>query len=582
MIETKRKTMHLCQLYTFFLFFCILLSACTSSGPEQSLVELERPPLELPEKPNILWIVAEDLSPVLPSFGDSTIATPNLSRLAAEGVRYTNFYSPSGVCAPSRAAIALGMYPTRTGANHMRTGPWFTFNVPQATLERMARYWPPGIPLYEAMPPAGVHMHSHYLRQAGYYCTNNAKEDYQFRREMTAWDESNKKAHWRNRKPGQPFFSIFNINVTHESQIWARAEDSLWVSEDLDVPVPPYLPDNEIGKRDVRRMYSNIKMMDYRVGEILAELEADGLLDSTIIFWYTDHGGPLPRQKRLLYDSGLRVPMIVRFPNKQWANTVDSQMLSFIDLKPTMLSLTGQEPPGYLDGQAWLGAFASAQPRTFIHGAADRFDEVYDQVRAVRNNRFKYIRYYNLDQPYYLPVSYREQMPIMQELLRMHQAGKLNEIQAQWFRPTKVPEELFDTQSDPHELNNLANNPEYQSQLLTLRTEMDRWLSAFEDRGAIPEPEYIEQIWPGGKQPASQTPEFKLIDNHLVLNTSTEGAAIGYQWLNPGEEPSETWTIFQDPIKAKPGKVLIARAHRIGYLPSGALIVEESDLNTNN
>ena len=560
--------------YFPFLFCALLLLSCEEQ-PETSLA-IEETPLDLPARPNIVWIVAEDLSPVIPSFGDSTITTPNISRLAAEGVRYTNFYSPSGVCAPSRAAIALGMYPIHSGAQHMRTGPWFGFNIPQAVFDRMSKFWPEGVPLYEAMPPAEAHMHSHYLRQAGYYCTNNNKEDYQFRREMTAWDESSKEAHWKNRTPGQPFFSIFNINVTHESQIWQRANDSLWVEEDLEVPVPPYLPDTEVGRQDIRRMYSNIKVMDHRVGELLQELEEANLMDSTIIFWYTDHGGPLPRQKRLCYDSGLKVPMIIRFPGQQRANTIDDQLLSFIDLKPTILSLAGLAQPDYMDGQAWLG-YAAQEPRQYIHGAGDRFDEMYDRIRAVRDHRFKYLRNYNLDQPYYLPVAYREQMPIMQELLRMRDAGELNEAQAQWFRETKVEEELFDTENDPHELNNLAANPEYAEKLAEMRAELNRWLGSIEDRGAIPEKEYIKRIWPGGQQPKTATPEFSFLKETIMLLDSTEGASIGYQWLAEGEEPTERWSIYEQPIYPVEGKTLVARAHRIGYLPSEELRLKDKE-----
>ena len=270
--------------------------------------------LNLPSKPNILWLVAEDLGPYLPSFGDSTVETPNLSRLAAEGVRYTHFFSPSGVCAPSRAAISTGMYPSGIAANHMRTA-------------GNPKFFPKEIVPYEAMPPAGVKMHAERMREAGYYCTNNAKEDYQYKKNLMAWNESSKNAHWRNRPDGQPFFAIFNFEVTHESRIWAKANDSLWVDADLKVEVPPYLPDNEIGRQDVRRMYSNIKEMDAQVGKVLDQLEEDGLLESTIIFWYSDHGGPLPRQKRLCYDSGLHVPLIIRFPGQQRAGQIDAQLL---------------------------------------------------------------------------------------------------------------------------------------------------------------------------------------------------------------------------------------------------------------
>jgi len=309
------------------------------------------------EPVNILWIVAEDLSPIIPSFGDSTVLTPNLSRLAKEGVCYDRVFSPSGVCAPSRAAIATGMYPTHIGANHMRTGPWFTGISDEFIKAYAERAMPPGITPYQAIPSAEVKMMSEYLRGKGYYCSNNSKEDYQFMRGTMAWDESSNNAHWRNRKDDQPFFSVFNINVTHESQIWAKAQDSLWVPEDLDAPVPPYLPTTDSALIDVRRMYSNIKEMDQKVGKIMSDLEEDGLLDNTIIFWYTDHGGPLPRQKRLTYDSGLHVPMIVRHPDERLAGTRDGRLVSFIDFAPTVLSITGMAPPEHMDGKAFLGAY---------------------------------------------------------------------------------------------------------------------------------------------------------------------------------------------------------------------------------
>ena len=403
--------------------------------------------------------MAEDLSPIIPPFGDDTVATPNLSRLAAEGIRYTNAFSTSGVCAPSRAALATGKYQNGIGALHMRTTNISGFGVE-------------GLVPYEAVPPPEVKMLSQYFREAGYYTTNNSKEDYQFRKAITAWDDSSSEAHWRNRNEGQPFYSVFNFGITHESQVWAQASNPLLVDENLDVPIPPYLPDTPTAKRDIRQVYSNIVAMDAQVGEILDQLEEDGLLENTVIFWYTDHGGPLPRQKRLLYDSGLQVPLIVRFPDSWRAGEEDDQLVSFVDFKSTALSLAGIEPPDYVDGQAFLGEFTSSQPRRYIHAAADRFDTEYDTIRAVRDKRYKYLRNFNPDQPYYLPLSYREQMPIMQELLLLNSSGQLNEFQSQWFRQSKVEEELFDTENDPNELANLANDPAYAEKLLELRTEL--------------------------------------------------------------------------------------------------------------
>jgi N-sulfoglucosamine sulfohydrolase len=510
------------------------------------------------DQPNIVWLVAEDMSPVIPSFGDSTIVTPNISRLAAEGIRFTNVFSVSGVCAPSRAAIATGMYPTRIGATHMRT----TGNP---------KYLPEGVFPYEAQPPAEVKMHSEYLRRAGYYCTNNPKEDYQFKKTLTAWDESSPKAHWRNKNPGQPFFAIFNFNVCHESRIWLKAEDSLWVDADLDVQVPPYLPDNEVGQRDVRRMYSNIMEMDHQVGEILKQLEDDGYLDNTIIFWYSDHGGPLPRQKRLVYDSGLKLPLIIRYPDQTGAGEVDDRLISFIDFKPTLLSLAGIEPPAYLDGRAFAGKYESPSKRKYIHAAADRFDERYDRIRAVRDHQFKYLKNYWTDQGYYLAIRYREQMPIMQELLRMRDEGELNEYQAQWFRNSKPEEELFDTYNDPFELHNLAGDPEYKEKLEELRAECERWLAETDDMGIIPETEYLESIWPGGIQPVTLEPQILISGQIVTLTCETEGASIGYQLLSGDAKPAESWQVYTEPFEVGEEEKLVTVAHRIGYVPSSLI-----------
>ncbi len=533
-----------------YLFLAAVICCSACSAPYTTSEEKSQP--------NILWLVTEDLSPYIPAFGDSTIVTPNLSRLAAEGVCYTNAFSVSGVCAPSRAALATGMYPTRIGATHMRT----MGNI---------KFLPEGIVPYEALPSAGVKMHSEYLRMAGYYCSNNPKEDYQFTKTLTAWDESSSKAHWRNKKEGQPFFAIFNFQVTHESQIWSRAEDSLWVDPDLEVNIPPYLPDNEVGQRDMRRMYSNIAMMDYQVGEILKQLEEDGYLDNTIIFWYGDHGGPLPRQKRLLYESGVKVPLIVRYPDKRNAGETDDRLVSFIDFKPTILSLAGIEPPDYLDGRAFAGEFEAPTKRKYVHGAADRFDAQYDNIRMVRDNRYKYLRNYRPEQGYYLAVKYREQMAVMQELLRMRDAGELDDYQAQWFRTFKPEEELFDTWQDPHELKSLAADPAYAEKLEELRKECDRWIAETGDMGLMPEQEYIERIWPDGIQPITLDPLISQQGQQITLRCETEGASIGYQLLSDDQQPGDSWTVYTEPFDLDEGESFVVIADRIGYKPSNQI-----------
>ena len=509
----------------------------------------------LPESPNILWIVAEDLSPIIPPFGDLTVDTPNLTRLADEGVRYTRVFSTSGVCAPSRASIATGMYQNRIGAHHMRT----TSVVGEG---------PAGLIPYEAVPPSYVKMQSQYFREAGYYTSNNAKEDYQFRKPITAWDDSSPEAHWRNRASGQPFFSIFNIGITHESQVWRQRDNPLLLANDAKVPIPPYLPETDIAVRDIRRVYSNIIAMDREIGKLLGQLEEDDLVDDTVIFFYSDHGGPLPRQKRSLYDSGIRVPLIIRFPDKWRAGEVEDQLVSFVDFKSTTLSLAGIKPPAYSDGRAFLGDFIETPARKYIHAAADRFDNEYDTIRAVRDSRYKYLRNYNLDKAYYLPLPYREQMPIMRELLQLNEQGKLNRFQAQWFREQKPLEELFDTEIDPYELENLAQDPAYSNKLKELSDELDSWLLEVDDLGFTPENELIEHFWPGGVQPVTEVPSMSIIDGEIHISSATPGANIAFQVIGLDQASGSKWQVYLNPVKVIPSRRVVAIAHRIGYAPS--------------
>lgn len=528
----------------------ILLSCTSRKQPE------EKAPIE---PPNILWVVVEDMGLYIPPFGDSTVSTPNLSRLAAEGIRYTNVYSPSGVCAPSRAAIATGMYPSGIGANHMRTGS----NTDITHL-----------PAYEAVPPPAVKMFSEILRSNGYYCTNNYKNDYQFGAPVTAWDENDKNAHWRNRDKAKPFFSIFNIGVTHESGLFEPYEREELISRELEFPIPPYLPDNEVVRRDMWKMYNNIALMDGQVGAILDQLEEDGLLEQTIIFFYADHGGPLPRQKRLVYDAGLKVPMIVRFPNKSNSGTIDERLISFVDFAPTILTLAGITPPEYLQGQNFIGE--NSQERQYIHAAADRFDGMTDAIRAVRDSRFKYIRNYRPEQGYYLPVAYRERIPTMQELLRLRDNGQLDEIQSQWFRQQKPKEELFDCLNDPHELVNLSEKPEYQDKVIELRSEMDRWLAEIGDQPNLPERDLIDQLWNGAEeQLITANPVVVNSNGEIKLTCQTEGASIGYR-VSDTTNTKSPWKVYKRPFSIEDGVLLEIQAHRLGYKPSKTIYHQTS------
>ena len=541
----------------FFVCLCISLilqierSALAQSGAPANQPNRTGAPAA---RPNILWITCEDMSAHLPSYGDRTVPTPNLDRLAREGVRYRRMFSTNGVCAPSRSAIITGMYPNGIGSNHMRT-----VQASRAGKDLIN---------YETVPPADVKCFPEYLRAANYYCTNNTKTDYQFVSPFTAWDENGNKAHWRNRPIGKPFFSVINLEVTHESQIWdgptgRRVDKPLRVNP-ATVKLPPIYPDNALIRRDVARNYDNIMVMDSLVGVILKQLEADKLLDKTIVVFFSDHGSGMAWFKREIYDRGLHVPMIVRYPDGRQANTWDEDLHSFVDLAPSMLSLVGVPVPKYMQGQAFWGEQRAKTPRQYIYAARDRFDEHYDCVRAVRDKRFKYIRNYQPDKPYYMDLTYRKQMPMMQEILRLRDAGQLPPITQRWFGP-KPAEELYDLQKDPDELTNLAQNLDFATQLAELRQAEQQWVRDVHDKGFMQERDLIQLFWPNNEQPATAPPQLTRQtgnNTQLVLTCVTEGASIGYK-LDDGK-----WQLYSGPIMVPTNAKVTAKAIRIGYKPS--------------
>ncbi|MFT7121757.1 MAG: hypothetical protein ACJAZ9_001943 [Neolewinella sp.] len=343
----------------------------------------------------------------------------------------------------------------------------------------------------------------------------------------------------------------------------------LTVPADRKLPVPPYLVDDEVTRTDLRRIYSNIEIMDQQVGFLLDQLEADGELNNTIIFFFSDHGGPMPRQKRLMYDSGLKVPMMVAWPDDRKAGTIDSSLFSFVDLAPTVFSLADVGIPDYLQGQARLGA-AEAAPRKYIHAGSDRTDEYYDRIRAVRDNRYKYLRNFYPERGYYLPLDYRENIPAMQSLLKGRDAGTLTDAQSLWFRKTKPTEELFDVHNDPHELVNLAADPRYAYKLAELRTEMDRWLGEVGDLGAMDEIEMVSQFWEGSEtMPVTGRPQLRRDSlGRFILESKTPGAQIAYQ-IVPKGATANVWQVYTGPLEYTRGDTLKAVAQRIGYEESG-------------
>jgi N-sulfoglucosamine sulfohydrolase len=519
-----------------------------SPTPSQNQISTLRRTSE-PRRRNVLCIVCEDISPRLGSDGDPVALSPVLDRLARDGVRFTRMFSSSGVCAPSRAALITGLYASAIGANNMRT----------SSADQV------GLPPYEAVPPPAVRPFTEYLRAAGFYTTNNAKTDYQFQPPLTAWDENGRDAHWKHRPPGMPFFSVFNLETTHESQVWDRANDPVVVPPER-VLLPPYYPDTPAVRRDVARVYSNIAVMDRQVGELLAELDEARLADETVVVFYSDNGGPLPRGKRELLDSGLHVPFLMRFPGNAHAGTVVDDLVAFVDIPATILSLVGVPLPKHIQGRPFWGS-QKAPPREFVFAARDRMDEEVDHVRAVRDRRYEYVRNYCPDRPRYQDIDYRKQMAAMQDILRLRDEGKLDPVQSLWFQPTKPAEELYDTETDPHEVRDLAGDPAYRPHRQRLRAALDAWLADNGDQPGRPETELVESMWPGRAQPKTAAPAIAWRDGRVAIECPTEGSAIAYQVDGQGFRPGH-WLLYGGPFEARSGAVIAATANRIGYAPS--------------
>ncbi|MBI1313139.1 sulfatase-like hydrolase/transferase [bacterium] len=424
--------------------------------------------LRAADRPNILWITSEDNGPHLGCYGDDYAVTPHLDRLAKRGVIYSHCWSNAPVCAPARTTIITGVYPTATGAEHMRS------NV------RM---------------PGFMKMYPQFLREAGYYCTNNSKEDYNLLKPNGVWDESSNKAHWKNRKPGQPFFAIFNHTISHESQIRNNIPAKNIIHDPAKVRIPAYHPDTPEVRKDWAQYYDRVTMMDDLVGKNLKELEEAGLADDTIIFYYGDHGSGMPRSKRWPYNSGLQVPLIVVIPEKyRHLRPAECQnggrterLVSFVDLAPTLLSLIGQQPPEWMQGFAFAGQY-DAGPQPFIYGFRGRMDERYDMVRSVTDGRFVYLRQYMPHKIYGQYIAYMFQTPTTRKWKELFDAGKLNAAQSHFWK-RKPAEELYDLQSDPDEVHNLAGSTEHQAVLKKLRAAQEALALRIRDVGFLPEGE---------------------------------------------------------------------------------------------
>ncbi|MDG1052458.1 MAG: sulfatase [Flavobacteriaceae bacterium] len=431
------------------------------------------------EKPNVLWIVTEDNSiHYMNLYTKGGAEMPAISQLANQGVVFNNAFSNAPVCSVARSTIITGVYAPRIGTQYHRK-------------------------MSKVKLPNGIKPLPTYLSEIGYYTSNNAKEDYNFIKENKVWDESSKKATYKNRKKGQPFFHVQNFHNTHEGQLHFNSKQltSALETNELDSIMPfPFHPDTPTFRYTQSLYHNHHKDVDKEMGKFLKDLQDEGLMDNTIIFYYGDHGGVLPRSKGYLYETGLNVPMVVYVPEK-WKHlnpfeigSRTSTFVDFVDLVPTVLSLAGVNIPKGLDGTPFLGKNidkTEIEKQDITFGYADRFDEKYDLVRSVRKGKYKYIRNYqpfNVDGIYNF---YRYKMLAYKEWYKLFQEGKLNDIQSQFFKP-RLPEALYDIENDPYETQNLAFSVEHQNKLLDLRNILSNHVMNQPDLSFFPEPYFLE------------------------------------------------------------------------------------------
>jgi arylsulfatase A-like enzyme len=428
------------------------------------------PTAAAPKRPNILWLIAEDLGPHLACYGTKEVWTPNLDRLAAEGVRYTRCYTTAPVCSPSRSAFMTGMYATTIGAHHHRSNR--------------------GRKL-----PEGVRVLTDLLRDAGYFTANvrdlpagmgfkgTAKTDWNFAYEGQPFDSDR----WDDLKSHQPFYAQLNFQETHRTYRGAKRADP------AKVVIPPYYPDHPVTRADWAAYLDAASELDRKIGLVLKQLADDGLADNTLVVFFGDNGQSHVRGKQFCYEEGLHVPLLIRWPKNFPApkhykpGSVSDRLLAAIDFAPTMLAVAGAQKPAKMQGEIFLGDRA-APPRQYVFGARDRCDETVFRLRTVRDARYRYIRNFTPDRPFLQANAYKErQYPVWNLLKELHAAGKLTPVQEVLCAPTMPEEELYDLDADPWEIHNLAKSPEHQEVLKRLRGALETWIKESDDQGRFPE-----------------------------------------------------------------------------------------------
>ena len=420
-------------------------------------------PVQSAERPNILWIYLEDVSGWFSCYGEKLIKTPNIDKLAARGIRFDRFYTPAGVCSATRSSIIVGAMQTTFGIHNHRSG------RPTFRGQSMGKEFD------DIRLPKGVETLPVMMKKAGYFTFNQSgKDDYNFKWSHEELYSPNSKADlWRNRKPNQPFFGQIQLRG---GKLGRRAPKK---TDRAKVPVPPYYPDIPLVREEIAHHYDCLLKTDEQIGNILAELEKDGLTDSTLIFCFSDHGYKLHRHKQFLYEGGIQMPMIVAGPGIK-TGQVRKDLISGIDIAPASLAAAGMAIPKHMEGADFLAE--DYQPRKFIVAARDRCDYTIERIRAVVTPRYKYLRNYLTDRPFMQP-SYKDPWPVSKAFRSMMAKGEMNKTQLIFFGPKKQPEELYDLANDPHEIHNLANDPKHQKALEQHRKLLADWIKETGDQG---------------------------------------------------------------------------------------------------
>jgi arylsulfatase A-like enzyme len=528
--------------------------------------------------PNILWITAEDMSPTLGCYGDEFATTPHIDRLAGESVRYTHAFATAPVCSPSRSCLITGCYAPALGTMQMRSA----FPIPGFMT---------GFP-------------SVLRRELGYYTSNNVKTDYNtanWEKIIAAsWDESSGEAHWRMREDkSKPFFSIFNLMTSHQSRtmVWPREQFMAEVQGKLppaqihdpaEVPLPPYYVDTPAVRRTLARYYDCVTAMDKEVGVILKQLEDDGLADDTIVFFYSDHGSGMPRHKRALFDSGMHVPLLVRFPDKYRhlapgkPGAVTGRLVSFVDFGPTVLSLAGAGIPGSMQGEPFLGPKA-AKPRDLVFGHRDRVDEAMDRARSVRDERYLYIRNYMPHLGYNQPTAWPDQGEIRHEFYRLTAEDSMTPAQWQFAGPTRPAEELYDCRTDPHNLVNLAGSRKHKGELQRMRKALSDHEDAIFDLGEIPEIEMwklADGTTPWEAARSDPPAVWRLLDRAMIDRYWETVALHSMAKLSKGQRERLIARLRDDSaaVRIEAANVLARHGHVEEALPTLLAVLESADL----